>query len=41
VLHSLIQCSYNKVMHRFTVYAVSTSLVWVLWAVLALGLLRA
>ena len=41
VLHSLIQCSYNKVMHRFIVYSVSTSLVWVLWAVLAVGLLRA
>ena len=40
VLHSLIQCSYNKVMHRFTVYAVSTCLVWVLWLVLAAGLLR-
>lgn len=41
VLHSLIQCSYNNVMHRFTVYVVSTGLVWVLWAVLAAGLLRA
>lgn len=40
VLHSLIQCSYNKVMHRFTVYMVSTCLVWVLWLVLAVGLLR-
>ncbi len=40
VLHSLIQCSYNKVMHRFTVYMVSTCLVWALWAVLAVGLLR-
>ena len=40
VLHSLIQCSYNKVMHRFIVYMVSTCLVWVLWSVLALGLLR-
>ncbi len=40
VLHSLIQCSYNKVMHRFAVYSVSTCLVWVLWAVLAVGLLR-
>ncbi len=40
-LHSLIQCSYNKVMHRFAVYSVSTCLVWALWAVLALGLLRA
>ena len=41
VLHSAIQCSYNKVMHRFAVYSVSTCLVWVLWAVLAAGLLRA
>lgn len=40
VLHSLIQCSYNKVMHRFTVYFLSTCVVWVLWAVLAVGLLR-
>ena len=41
VLHSLIQCNYNKVMHRFAVYSISTCLVWVLWAVLAAGLLRA
>ena len=40
VLHSAIQCSYNKVMHRFGVYVVSTCVVWVLWAVLAVGLLR-
>jgi hypothetical protein len=40
VLHSLIQCTYNKVMHRFTVYSLSTCVVWVLWAVLGLGLLR-
>ncbi len=41
MLHSLIQCSYNKVMHRFSVYAISTCLVWVLWVVLAVDLLRA
>ena len=40
VVHSLIQCSYNKVMHRFIVYVVSTCLVWALWAVLAAGLFR-
>lgn len=40
VLHSLIQCSYNKVMHRFTVYVLSTCVAWVLWAVLAASLLR-
>ncbi len=39
-LHSLIQCSYNKVMHRFAVYSLSTCVVWSLWAVLAVGLLR-
>src|SRR5688572_25544037 len=32
-LHSLIQCSYNKVMHRFTVYFISTCVVWALWMV--------
>ena len=41
VLHSLIQCSYNKVLHRFAVYSLSTCVVWVLWLVLAAGLLRA
>jgi hypothetical protein len=40
VLHSAIQCSYNKVMHRFGVYVVSTGVVWALWAVLAVGLLH-
>ena len=39
-LHSLIQCSYNKVLHRFTVYSLTTSVVWVLWAVLGYGLLQ-
>jgi hypothetical protein len=39
-LHSLIQCSYNKVMHRFTVYSLTTCVVWVLWAVLGHGLLQ-
>src|SRR5688572_33448750 len=33
VLHSLIQCTYNKVMHRSGIYAVSTGVVWLLWAV--------
>ncbi len=39
-LHSLIQCSYNKVMHRFAVYSLTTCVVWVLWAVLGYGLLQ-
>ena len=40
VLHSLIQCSYNKVMHRFAIYSLTTCVVWVLWAVLGYGLLQ-
>ncbi|HMI38118.1 MAG TPA: MAPEG family protein [Steroidobacteraceae bacterium] len=38
--HSAIHCTYNKVMHRFYVYAVSTALLFLLWVVLAAGLLR-
>jgi hypothetical protein len=36
VLHSGIQCSYNKVMHRFAVYSVSCLVLLALWAWLAL-----
>lgn len=39
-LHSAIQCGYNKVMHRFYAYAASTLALFVLWATLAVGLLR-
>ena len=41
MLHSAIQCTYNKVMHRFYVYAAGGLVLWVLWAYLAVGLLRA
>jgi hypothetical protein len=37
VIHSLIQCSYNKVMHRFYVFFASVWVVLAIWAVLALG----
>jgi hypothetical protein len=40
VLHSAIHCSYNKVMHRFCVYLAGGIVLWSLWAVLAIGLLR-
>lgn len=36
--HSLIQCTYNKVMHRFSVYVASTLLVFILWGALVLRL---
>lgn len=41
IAHSWIQCTYNKVMHRFYVYCAGASALWVLWAVLGYGLLRA
>jgi hypothetical protein len=40
-VHSAIQCTYNKVMHRFSVYFASTVLLFVLWAWLAVELIRA
>jgi hypothetical protein len=40
VAHSVIQCSYNRVMHRFFVYAAGAASLWLLWATLAIGLLR-
>ncbi|MCM0605785.1 MAG: MAPEG family protein [Xanthomonadaceae bacterium] len=30
-IHSLIHCSYNRIMHRFTAYASSTLLLMVHW----------
>lgn len=39
-VHSWIQCTYNKVMHRFKVYVAGGLVLWTLWGVLAYGLLR-
>ncbi|MCJ0824650.1 MAPEG family protein [Luteimonas sp. 50] len=41
VVHSAIHCGYNKVMHRFLAYLAGGIALWLLWAVLAVGLLRA
>lgn len=41
VAHSWIQCTYNKVMHRFCVHASGGVVLWMLWGVLGYGLLRA
>lgn len=38
-LHSLIQTTYNKVLHRFSVYVASTLVVFALWAGVAIELL--
>jgi hypothetical protein len=40
IVHSAIQCSYNKVMHRFRAYLAGGIVLWVLWVVLGVGLLR-
>ena len=40
VVHSAIQCGYNKVYHRFYAYFAGSVALWLLWAVLAFGLIR-
>jgi hypothetical protein len=40
VAHSWIQCTYNKVMHRFYVYVAGGMAMWAMWGVLGYGLLR-
>ena len=40
VLHSCIHCTYNRVMHRFYAFLASNVLLWVLWGLLAVGLLQ-
>ncbi len=39
VLHSLIQCTYNKVMHRFRVFLASFALLTILWVAFFVSLL--
>jgi hypothetical protein len=40
IVHSIIQCSYNKVMHRFYVFFTSIWVVLGIWIVMALGILK-
>ena len=40
VAHSAIHCTYNTVYHRFYAYLAGGLVLWLLWAVLAFGLLR-
>lgn len=40
-MHSFIHISYNRVMHRFTVYALSSVLLFILWGGFAFKLLAA
>jgi hypothetical protein len=39
--HSAIHCTYNQVMHRFTVYAASSLLLFMLWFMLGVRILFA
>jgi hypothetical protein len=38
-LHSFIQCTYNKVMHRFPVFLTSLALIVAMWVAFAVGFL--
>jgi len=40
IVHSAIHCTYNKVIHRFYVYVTGGAALWLLWGLLAMGLLR-
>lgn len=40
VAHSAIQATYNKVRHRFYVYALGATCVYVMWAIFAVSLAR-
>ncbi|MEO8000399.1 MAG: MAPEG family protein [Arenimonas sp.] len=40
VVHSIIQCSYNKVMHRFYVFLTSVAVLLAIWLMLAVAYLR-
>ncbi|HET9046725.1 MAG TPA: MAPEG family protein [Casimicrobiaceae bacterium] len=41
VVHSIIHCTYNKVMHRLQAFVASLVVVWVMWAMLAYELVIA
>jgi hypothetical protein len=40
LVHAIIQWTYNRVVHRFTVYAIGGLILWAMWGLLAAGLLR-
>jgi len=35
VVHSAIQCTYNKVMHRMRAFIASVFVLWAIWALIA------
>jgi hypothetical protein len=40
LVHALVQWTYNRVVHRFTAYALGALVLWTMWGLLAAGLLR-
>jgi hypothetical protein len=40
LVHSGIQCTYNKVVHRFYAYFAGGVVLWTFWGVLTYGLMR-
>ena len=40
LLHALVQWTYNRVVHRFALYAIGALVLWTMWGMLALGLLQ-
>ena len=40
LVHALIQWTYNRVVHRFAMYAIGALILWWMWGLIALGVLR-
>lgn len=39
-IHSIIHITYNRVMHRFSIYVLSTLVLWAMWARLGVDMLQ-
>ena len=37
--HSLIPITYNRIIHRFLIYVTSTTILWIIWALIAIELI--
>jgi hypothetical protein len=40
LVHALIQWTYNRVVHRFVVYALGALVLWAMWALIAIDVFR-
>lgn len=38
-IHSFIHITYNNVLHRFTVYVISTLMLWIIWIMIVIRLM--